>query len=94
MFDGFKVFDELFVFEVLKKINDSVASVAFFSFVRVFEAAFEEEVVEGDDGSELPVLFNFDDSAEDVVFELDIHLGIILIGDVEERGVEGHELTF
>ena len=40
MFDGFKVFDELFVFEVLKKINDSIASVAFFSFVRVFEATF------------------------------------------------------
>ena len=40
----------------------------------------------------MPVLFNFDDSAKDVVFELDIHLGIILIGDVEERGVEGHEL--
>ena len=36
------------------------------------------------------MIFDFDDSAEDIVFELDVHLGIVLVGDVEERGVEGH----
>ena len=82
-FNRLKVFDELFIFEVLKKFEYSIASVAFFSFVNVIETAFEEEVCEGDGGSELCVLFDFDDSAEDVVFKFDIHFGIVLIGNVE-----------
>lgn len=88
MFDVLKIFDELFVFEMFKEFKDVVAGVTFFIAADVIEAALGEEVVEGDGGSKLPVLFNFDDSAEDVIFKLDVHLGIVLIGDVEKFGVE------
>ena len=74
MFDGFKVFDEFFAFEMLEEIKHGLASIQFFLSVDVIEAALGEEVVEGDGGGELPMLFNFDDSAEDVVFKLDVHL--------------------
>lgn len=90
MFDVLKIFDELFIFEMFKEFDDGIASVASFTTTYVIEATLGEEVVEGDGGGELPVLFNFDDSAEDIVFELDVHLGIVLIGNIEERGVEGH----
>ena len=92
MFDGFKVFDELFLFKMFEESKDIVACVALFITADVFETALEEEVVEGDDGSELRMLFCFDDSAEYVVFQLDVHFGVVLIGNVEKGGVEGHEL--
>ena len=94
MFDGLKVFDELFVFEMLEEVKYGLASIQFFLAADVFKTAFEEEVVEGDSRSELRVLFDFDDSAEDVIFKLDIHLGVVLVGNVEKLGVEGHELPF
>lgn len=34
----------------------------------------------------------FNDSTQDVIFQLDVHFGIVLIGNVEEFGVEVHEL--
>ena len=74
MFDGFKVFDEFFAFEMLEEIKHGLASIQFFLSADVIEAALGEEVVEGDGGGELPMLFNFDDSAQDVVFKLDVHL--------------------
>lgn len=90
MFDVLKIFDKFFVLEMFKEFKYVVAGVTLFVTADVIEAALREKVVEGDGGGELPMLFDFDDSAEDIVFELDVHLGIVLIGDVEERGVEGH----
>lgn len=74
VFDEFEGVDESLSLKVFKEFDDGVASVALFAAIGVFDSALEEQVVEGQGGRELLVSFDLDDSAQDVIFELDVHL--------------------
>ena len=94
MFDGIEGFDEFFFLEVFKECDNGFASVCFLLPTGVFDSTFEEQVVEGKNRRKLSVSLYFNDSAQDVVLELDVHFGVLLPRHVEEFGVEGHELIF
>ena len=81
-FGEFEGFDELFLLEVLKEFDDRVTGVTLFVTTGFFKAALLEDIFEGERRCQLPVRLDFNDSAQDVVLELDVHLRVILIGHV------------
>ena len=93
-FGEFEGFDELFLLEVLKEFDDRVTGVALFVTTGFFKAALFEEILEGERRYQLPVRLDFNDSAQDIVLEFDVHFCVLLTRHVEESGLEGEDLPF
>ena len=87
-FGDFKGFNKLFCLKVLEKFDESFASIHFCVVAGVFDAAFGENVVKGQRGSEF-VSFDFNDTVNGVVFKFNIHLCVLLVRHIEKFSGEG-----
>ena len=83
-FDCLKRFDESFCLEMLEKLNDGIASIHFGITAGVGNAAFLENVIEGDDVVQVLVKFDFGDAANDVIFEREVHEAVANVWRVEK----------
>ena len=87
-FGDFKGFDKLFCFKVLEKFSNDFAGTLFYFVIGVVNAAFGENVVKGQRGSEF-VSFDFNDTVNGVVFKFNIHLCVLLVRNIEKFSGEG-----
>ena len=84
VFFNVKIFDEVMVFEMIKKFDNDVASVLPCRFIGAVHLALFENIIEGDSGSKLGMKFNFGDPAHNVLFERNDKGSVVLVGDVQK----------
>ena len=68
---------------MLKKFDDSIASVVFNFATWVYDATFGKNVVEGNSRFQLFVSFNFSDTTQNISFNDDDERRVVLIENVE-----------
>ena len=83
-FDDLERFDESFGLKMLEKFDDDVSCVHFRFTAGVGDSAFFKHVGEGDDLAHVLVKFNFCDTANDVVFEHDVHEAVANVRRVKK----------
>lgn len=93
-FGQLEVFDDGLMFEMLKEGKQEFAGATFNFRVSIFEATFFKNVVEGDDRTHLFVSKNFLNANHGVIFEFDIHGGVLLSGHVKQVSVISENLAF
>lgn len=79
---------------MFKEIEHEFAGAQFCFSVGIFETAFFKNIVEGDDRTHLFVSKNFLNANHGVIFEFDIHGGVLLSGHVKQVGVVSENLAF
>ena len=85
--------DDAFRPEMLEKFKKVIARIKFFVARSVFNATFSKHVGEGDDGHQ-SVSDDFLNANHGVVFELNVHGSVVLVGHVEQVGVVSENLAF
>ena len=93
-FGKLEVFNNGLMFEMFKEGKHEFAGAEFCFSVGFFEAALFKYLVEGDNRAHLFVSDNFLNANHGVVFELDIHGGVLLSGNVKQLGVVSENLAF
>ena len=69
---------------MLEEFNDNFTRPTFDFAVSIVDTAFFENVVEGENGVEFLVVFDFDDAAHNVAFEHDVHESVADAGRVQK----------
>ena len=87
-----RIYDALRL-KVLEKFDKCIASVEFCFETALFNATLGKNIVESDDGSQ-SMSDNFLNTNHGVVFKLNVHLGVVLIGHVEQMSVIRKNLSF
>ena len=77
---------------MLEEGKHELAGAQFCLSISVFDATFAEDVGEGNGGRHI-VSNDFENPAQDVELDHDVQFGILLMGYVEQFGVEGKELV-